>query len=168
MADPQASGDPLAVVGALAQQLGWDFVKALRANDTMIVQGHRRCSSAMQRGERAIGIGGVDPRSFSEGKEPPNQEMIVPTEGAVACRRAGRSDQGRKNPNAARLFAQFMISTVAQRIVARTRHAFVAQPTSRRLKGQPALSAVGSSPIDFDRIERDAGDIKARFSENFR
>jgi hypothetical protein len=35
-------------------------------------------------------------------------------------------------------------------------------------KGQPALSAVPVMTIDFDRIERDADDIRARFSEIFR
>jgi iron(III) transport system substrate-binding protein len=167
MADPQASAIALAVVGALAQRLGWDFVKALRANDTMVVQGHAQLFKAMQRGERALGIGGVDPRSLSDGKEPPHQAIIVPTEGAVAVGAPVAVIKGAKNPNAARLLAQFMISTVAQRIVVdnamHSSRADIAPP-----KGQPALNAVRIIPIDFDRIERDAGDIKARFSEIFR
>ena len=167
MADPQASAIALAVVGALAQRLGWDFVRALRLNDTMVVQGHAPLFKAMQRGERALGIGGVDPRSLSDGKEPPNQTMIVPTEGAFAVGAPVAVIKGAKNPNAARLFAQFMISTVAQRIVAdnamHSSRADIAPP-----KGQPALSTVPVMAIDFDRIERDAGDIRARFSEIFR
>ena len=167
MVDPQASAIALAVVGALAQRLGWDFVRALRLNDTMMVQGHAQLFKAMQQGERALGIGGVDPRSLNDGKELPHQAMIVPTEGAVAVGAPVAVVKGAKNPNAARLFAQFMISTVAQRIVAdnamHSSRADIAPP-----KGQPALSAVPIMVIDFDRIERDAGDIRARFSEIFR
>ena len=82
-------GDPLAVVGALAQRLGWDFIRALRLNDTMIVQGHAQLSMAMQRGERALGIGGVDPRSLNDGKEPPNQ--------AISFRRKARLWSARRS-----------------------------------------------------------------------
>jgi iron(III) transport system substrate-binding protein len=61
--------------------LGWDFYKALRANDTMIVQGHQQVFSTVQQGERVIGAEGADPRTYADGREVPNQRMIYPTEG---------------------------------------------------------------------------------------
>ena len=42
MPDPSFTAIQLVVVGMLSQKLGWDFYKALRANDTMIVQGHQQ------------------------------------------------------------------------------------------------------------------------------
>ena len=92
--------------------------------------------------------------------------MIVPTEGAFAVGAPVAVIKGAKNPNAARLFAQFMISTVAQRIVAdnamHSSRADIAPP-----KGQPALSTVPVMAIDFDRIERDAGDIRGAVQRDF-
>ena len=81
MPDPSFTAIQLVVVGMLSRTLGWDFYKALRANDTMIVQGHQQVFSTMQQGERVIGAEGADPRSFSDGQEVPNQKMVYPTEG---------------------------------------------------------------------------------------
>jgi iron(III) transport system substrate-binding protein len=55
MPDPSFSAIQLVVVAMLSQKLGWDFYKALRQNDTMIVQGHQQVFSTMQSGERVIG-----------------------------------------------------------------------------------------------------------------
>jgi ABC-type Fe3+ transport system substrate-binding protein len=52
MPDPSFTAIQLVVVGMLSRALGWDYYKALRANDTMIVQGHQQVFSAMQQGER--------------------------------------------------------------------------------------------------------------------
>ena len=81
MPDPSFTAIQLVVVGMLSRTLGWDFYKALRANETMIVQGHQQVFSTMQQGERVIGAEGADPRSFAEGHEVPNQKMVYPTEG---------------------------------------------------------------------------------------
>ena len=167
MADPQASAIALAVVGMLAQRLGWDYVKALRLNDPLVVAGHAQLFKAMQQGERALGLGGLDPRGFSDGRIPPNQMMILPADGTLAIAAPVAVLKSAKNPNAARLFAQFMVSPVAQRIVAanamHSARADVAPP-----QGQQALGDIKLMPIDFERIDRDAADIKARFGEIFR
>ena len=74
----------------LSQKLGWDFYKALRENDTMIVQGHQGVYKTMQQGERVIGAEGSDPRTFNKGKDVPNMSMIYPTEGVfVVCSPVG-------------------------------------------------------------------------------
>jgi iron(III) transport system substrate-binding protein len=167
MADPQASAIALAVIGMLAQRLGWDYVKALRLNDPLVVAGHAQLFKAMQQGERAFGLGGLDPRGFSDGRIPPSQMMILPADGTLAIAAPVAVLKSAKNPNAARLFAQFMVSPVAQRIVAanamHSARADVAPP-----QGQQALGDIKLMPIDFERIDRDAADIKARFGEIFR
>jgi iron(III) transport system substrate-binding protein len=167
MVDPQASVIALAVIGTLAQRLGWDFVKALWANDTLVVAGHAHLFKAMQQGERALGIGGLDPRGFNDGRTPPNQAMILPADGALAIVAPVAVLKSAKNPNAARLFAQFMVSSVAQRIVA-ANAIYAARADIAPPAGQPALGDIRLMPIDFERVERDTADIKARFGEIFR
>ena len=95
MPDPSFTAIQLIVVGMLSRQLGWDFYRALRANDTMIVQGHQQVFSTMQQGERVIGAEGADPRSFTGGKEVPNQTDDLPERGRVHRVVADRRDQGR-------------------------------------------------------------------------
>jgi iron(III) transport system substrate-binding protein len=166
MPDPSFTAIQLTVVGMLSQKLGWDFYKALRSNDTMIVQGHQQVYKTMQQGERVLGAEGSDPRSFNNGKELPNQTMIYPTEGVFTVCSPVAIVKNAKNPNAAKLFAQFMVSEPAQQIVAanaiHSSRIDIAPPA-----GQPALKDVKFIPIDVDYIEKNGKQLKARFSEIF-
>ena len=166
MPDPSFTAIQLIVVGMLSRRLGWDFYKALRANDTMIVQGHQQVFSTMQQGERVIGAEGTDPRSFTGGKEVPNQRMIYPSEGVFIVSSPTAVIRGARNPNAARLFAQFMVSPAAQRMIAEggihSSRVDIAPPP-----GQPALSDMKFIPVDLDLIEERARELKARFAEIF-
>jgi iron(III) transport system substrate-binding protein len=166
MPDPSFTAIQLIVVGMLSRTLGWDFYKALRANDTMIVQGHQQVFSTMQQGERVIGAEGADPRSFADGQEVPNQKMIYPTEGVFIVSSPTAVIKGARNPNAARLFAQFMISPLAQTMIAEGGiHA--ARVDIPPPPGQPALSEVKFMPVDLDLIEERGRELKARFAEIF-
>ena len=82
----------------LSRTLGWDFYKALRANDTMIVQGHQQVFSTMQQGERVIGAEGADPRSFAGGQGGPQPEDRLSERGHLHRVVADRGDQGRAQP----------------------------------------------------------------------
>ena len=166
MPDPSFTAIQLSVVGMLSQKLGWDFYKALRANDTMIVQGHQQVYKTMQQGERLLGAEGSDPRSFNDGKTVPNQTVIYPTEGVFEVCSPVAIIKNAKNPNAAKLFAQFMLSPVAQKMIAA--HAI----HSSRVdidppEGQPSLKDVKSIPIDADYIETRGRELKSKFNEIF-
>jgi iron(III) transport system substrate-binding protein len=166
MPDPSFTAIQLVVVAMLSQKLGWDFYKALRANDTMIVQGHQQVFSTMQSGERVIGAEGSDPRSFSHGQDVPNQTIVYPTEGAFFVSSPTAILKDAKSPNAARLFARFMISPAAQKIIAASGiHAVL--PGVAPPPGMPALSAIKALPIDLDYVEEHNRDLKARFNEIF-
>ena len=150
----------------LSRTLGWDFYKALRANETMIVQGHQQVFSTMQQGERIIGAEGADPRSFSEGQDVPNQKMVYPTEGVFIVSSPTAIIKGARNPNAAKLFAQFMISPLAQKMIAdggvHAARIDIAPPP-----GQPALSEMKFIPVDLDLIEERGRELKTRFADIF-
>jgi iron(III) transport system substrate-binding protein len=166
MSDPSFTAIQLIVVGMLSRQFGWDFYRALRANDTMIVQGHEQVFSTMQQGERVIGAEGADPRSFTDGKDVPNQKMIYPTEGVFIVTSPTAVIKRARNPNAAKLFAQFMISPAAQKMISEggmhSSRIDVPPPP-----GQPALSDMKFIPVDLDLVEQRAKELKTRFSEIF-
>jgi iron(III) transport system substrate-binding protein len=166
MPDPSFTAIQLLVVGMLSQKLGWDFYKALRQNDTMIVQGHQQVYKTLQQGERVIGAEGSDPRSFNKGKALPNMTMLYPTEGVFEICSPVAVIKNARNPNAAKLFAQFMVTPGAQKIIAdnaiHSSRIDIAPP-----EGQPALSAVKFVPIDLDHIEKNAKELKTKFNEIF-
>jgi iron(III) transport system substrate-binding protein len=166
MPDPSFTAIQLVVVGMLSRTLGWDFYKALRANETMIVQGHQQVFSTMQQGERVIGAEGADPRSFAKGQDVPNQKLIYPAEGVFIVSSPTALIKGARHPNAAKLFAQFMISPQAQRMIAaggiHAARIDIAPPP-----GQPALSAVKFLSVDLDLIEEQGRELKAKFADIF-
>jgi iron(III) transport system substrate-binding protein len=166
MPDPSFTAIQLVVVGMLSRTLGWDYYKALRANDTMIVQGHQQVFKTMQQGERLIGAEGADPRSFAGGKEVPNQKIAYPSEGTFIVSSPTAVLKDARNPNAAKLFAQFMVTPVAQQMIAaggiHSSRVDVAPPP-----GQPALTEVKFIPVDLDFIEHQGRDLKAQFAEIF-
>jgi iron(III) transport system substrate-binding protein len=166
MPDPSFTAIQLVVVGMLSHTLGWDFYRALRANETMIVQGHQQVFSTMQQGERVIGAEGADPRSFAGGHDVPNQKLVYPTEGVFIVSSPTAVIKGARNPNAAKLFAQFMISRPAQTMIAQGGiHA--ARIDIPPPPGQPALSDMKFIPVDLDLIEERGRELKARFAEIF-
>jgi iron(III) transport system substrate-binding protein len=166
MPDPSFTAIQLTVVTMLSQKFGWDFYKALRKNDTMIVQGHQQVYKTMQQGERVIGAEGSDPRSFNNGKDLPNQTMIYPSEGVFEVCSPVAIIKNARNPNAAKLFAQWMVSPVAQKIIAdnaiHSSRLDIAPP-----KGQPSLKETKFIPIDLDLVEGKAKEVKAQFNEIF-
>jgi iron(III) transport system substrate-binding protein len=166
MPDPSYTAIQLIVVGMLSQKLGWDFYNALRKNDTMIVQGHQQVYKTMQQGERLIAAEGSDPRSFNNGKEVPNQAVIYPTEGVFVISSPTAIIKNARNPNAARLFVEFMVSPAAQQMVAanaiHSARMDIAPPD-----GMPGLNDVKPFPTDLDHIEKNARTLKTKFSEIF-
>ena len=166
MPDPSFTAIQLTVVGMLSQKFGWDFYRALRKNDTMIVQGHQQVYKIMQQGERVIGAEGADPRSFNDGKEVPNQSVIYPSEGVFIVCSPVAIIKNARNPNAAKLFAEFMVSPPAQRLIAdnaiHSSRTDIAPP-----QGQPGLNEIKFIPVDLNHIEKNARELKARFSEIF-
>lgn len=66
MPDPSFTAIQLMVVGTLSQKYGWGFYEKLRANDTMIVQGHQQVSDTLKRGERVIAAEGLDSYTWED------------------------------------------------------------------------------------------------------
>jgi iron(III) transport system substrate-binding protein len=166
MPDPSFTAIQLNVVGMLSRKYGWEFYRALRKNDTMIVQGHQGVFKTMQQGERVLGAEGSDPRTFNKGQVVPNMTLLHPAEGVFIVSSPVGIAKNARNPNAARLFAEFMLSPTAQKIIAEnaiySSRTDIAPP-----KDQPELKTVKSIPIDFAFIEAKARDIKRQFAEIF-
>jgi iron(III) transport system substrate-binding protein len=166
MPDPSFTAIQLVVVTTLSRVLGWDYYKALRENDTMIVQGHQQVFQAMTTGERFIGAEGADPRGYNKGEPVPNQVMIYPTEGVLFICSPMAILKGTSKLNAAKLFIQFMLSPQGQAIItASGRNASRADVPPP--KGQRPFTEIKSLPIDYAAVDKQARATKDKFSEIF-
>jgi iron(III) transport system substrate-binding protein len=166
MADPSFTAIQLVVVATLSKRIGWSYYEALRRNDTMIVQGHEQIFDMVKRGERLVAAEASDPRIYTGGVMPPNMINVIPATNAIQVPSPTAIIKGAPHPNAARLFAQFNLTPEIQ-------HKFTEEGHhSPRLDvppppGLPALDALALEPIDYDYIESNTRQLKAKFAEIF-
>ena len=116
MTDPSFTSLQVSVVGTMSKERGWGFYEKLRANDVMIVQGNQQVSDMLKRGERLIAVGALDSYAADlKTRRTPDQDALS----ATACSSIPSPTsvvKGSPNPNAAKLFAEFMIGDDAQKI----------------------------------------------------
>ena len=116
MPDPSYTAIQLMVVGTLSRKYGWEFYQKLRANDVMIVQGHQQVSEVLTRGERLIAAEGADQYAWVDRKAGHQIRTVIPTDGAFAVAAPTAVIKGSPHPNAAKAFAEFMISDSVQKL----------------------------------------------------
>jgi iron(III) transport system substrate-binding protein len=166
MADPSFTAIQLVVVATLSQKLGWQFYEGLRRNDTMIVQSHEQIFDMLKRGERVVAAEASDPRIYTGGTMPDNMVNNVPSAGAIQVPSPTAIVKGSPHPNAAKLFAQFnLLPEIQHKFTEEGHHS--PRADVRPPPGLPTLDQVSLYPIDYDWIEANTRQIKAKFAEIF-
>lgn len=166
MADPSFTAIQLMVVATLSRKFGWQFYEDLRRNDTLIVQGHEQVYDMLKRGERVIAAESSDPRVYTNGKPPPNMLTIFSPGGTIVVPSPSAVIKGSPHPNAAKLFAQFNLTVEVQSKLSED-----GRPSARTdvppPVGLPRLGEIAVYPIDYDYIEANTRQLKAKFAEIF-
>ncbi len=166
MTDPSFTALQLTVVGMMAKNLGWDFYEKLRKNDIMIVRGNQQVSDSIKRGERLIAVGALDSYAADERRAGHPIVTILPTDGAFVIASPTAVIKGSPSPNAAKLFAEFMISDAVQKIFPAD-GGYAARIDIEPPAGGVALDKIKTIPVDYDYIEKEASRLKRRFNEIF-
>ena len=166
ISDPSFTAVQVAVVGTLAKKLGWDYYERLRDNDAMVVPGNQQLADMLKRGERLIAAGGLDSYAFDLRKEGHKVASIVPSDGGFAVPGPIAVLKGSPNPNAAKAFAEFLISDEVQRIVVAD-GAYSARTDLPPPEGEVALKELHLLAVDYDALEKDTPAIKKKFNEVF-
>jgi iron(III) transport system substrate-binding protein len=120
----------------------------------------------VKRGERVIAAESSDPRIYAEGKVLANMTSIFPAVGSIVVPSPTAVIKGSPHPNAAKLFAQFNLAIQIQRKFAEegrlSPRADVAPP-----EGLPRLDQIEPFPVDYDYVEKNTRQLKAKFAEIF-
>lgn len=164
MADPSFTSLQVAVVGMLSKKYGWDYYEKLRKNDIMLVQGNQQVSDIVKRGERLIAVGADASYVGDIRKTGLNVPTIYPQDGAFIIPSPSSVVKGSPHPNAAKAFANFMLSQDVQTLFP-LEHLYSARVDIAGPDGNPPLSAIKSIPVDYDYIEAETTRIKRKFSE---
>ena len=164
MADPSFSSLLVTIVGMLAKTQGWGYFEKLRQNDIMLVQGNQQVSDMVKRGERAIAVG-ADAAYVGEVKKTGLPvSTLYPEDGAFIIPSPSSVVKNSPNPNAAKAFAEFMLSRPVQELFP-LEHLYSARVDIAGPEGNPPLGNIKIQPVDYDYIEAESTRIKRRFAD---
>jgi iron(III) transport system substrate-binding protein len=166
MTDPSFTALGLMTVATLSKKFGWDYYEKLRKNDMMVVQGNQQVSDMLKRGERIIAAGVLDSYVADDRKQGHPEATIYPSEGALIIPSPTAVIKGAPHPNAAKLFAQFMLSEAAQKLFPED-GGYAARVDIAPPEGSPKLGDVKAIAIDYDDIEKTSAAVKKHFNEVF-
>jgi iron(III) transport system substrate-binding protein len=166
MTDPSFTSLQVSVVGMMAKLHGWDYYKKLRAGDVLIVQGNQQVSDMLKRGERLIAVGALDSYAadLKAGGHP--VKTLYPSDGVFIIPSPTSVVKNSPHPNAAKLFAEFMIGDDAQKVFPAdggySVRTDIAPPA-----GSPDLKSLKIIAVDDDYIEKESQRIKRQFNDIF-
>jgi iron(III) transport system substrate-binding protein len=151
-------------VGTLAKEHGWEYFEKLRKNDIMLVQGNQQVSDMVKRGERAIAVGADAAYVGDTKKTGIPISTLYPEDGAFIIPSPSSVVKGAPHPNAAKAFAEFMLSRTVQELFP-LEHLYSARVDVAGPEGNPPLGSIKIHAVDYDYIEAESPRIKKRFSE---
>jgi iron(III) transport system substrate-binding protein len=89
---------------------------------------------------------------------------VYPAEGVLIVPSPTAIIKGSPHPNAAKLFAQFMLSEPAQKLFPAD-GGYAARVDIAPPEGNPSLADVKALPLDYDEIEKQSAAVKKKFQE---
>jgi iron(III) transport system substrate-binding protein len=166
MANPSFTALQLMEIVTLSKKLGWDYFEKLQKNDIMIVEGNEQVVAALKSGQRLIGVGANDVYAKNARQDGYTIGSIYPTEGVFLIPSPTAVVKGSPHPNAAKLFAEFMLSEEAQKLFPQD-GGFAARMDIPAPSGSPDLGSIKALRIDYDQVTREGTSIKRQFNDLF-
>lgn len=166
MTDPSFTSLQLTVIGMNAKQKGWDYYEKLRKNDIMIVQSNQQVSDMIKRGERVIAAGALDSYAAADRADGHPIETIYPTDGTYVIPSPTSVVKGSANPNAGKLFAEFMISEEVQKLFPAD-GAYSARTDIAPPAGAPPVKDIKLIAVDYEFLRTQGPVVKKKFNEIF-
>jgi iron(III) transport system substrate-binding protein len=166
-AHPSYSGTVMTATFQMVRELGWDYLNKLAGQRIMHVQSATDTPKKLALGERAVTVDCTDYTLIQLKEQGQPVEMVYPTEGTPLITGPSAVFNAAPNPNAARLFQNWLSSREAQQLLvdfARNHsvHALVKpNPGGRRLN---EIKVFKDDPAG---VEASADEIKERYSKIF-
>ena len=166
IADPSFTSLQVSVIGMMSKERGWGFYEKLRENDTLVVPSNQQVSDMLKRGERLIAVGALDSYAADDRAAGHPMKTLYPSDGVFVIPSPTSIVKGGPNPNAAKLFAEFMITDEVQKIFPAD-GGFAARSDIEAPQGSPPLSSIKILPVDYAYIQKESARIKKKFNETF-
>ncbi len=167
-AHPAYSGTIMNATFEVARELGWDYFEKLAKQNVMQVQSATDVPKRIELGERAIMIDGAG-YLVIRGKEAGKPvDVVYPSEGTPVATSPSAVMKGAPDPNAARLFQNWMHSREGQQLLVDYARQYSPHAQTVEKPGVRPLAQIKLMAEDAEGVEKASDEIKRRYSQYFK
>src|SRR5712671_905018 len=167
-AHPAYSGTIMNATFQIARDLGWEYFEKLAKQRVMQVQSATDTPKKLALGERAIMVDGAGYLVIRDKEAGRPVDVIYPSEGTPVATSPSVVFKAAPNPNAARLFFNWMHSREGQQILIDYARQYSAHKQAVEKPGVKKLGEFKLMKEDPAGVERDAETIKQRYAQIFK
>jgi iron(III) transport system substrate-binding protein len=167
-AHPAYSGTIMNATFQIARDLGWEYFEKLAKQRVMQVQSATDTPKKLALGERAIMIDGAGYLVIRDKEAGKPVDVIYPAEGTPVATSPSVVFKAAPNPNAARLFFNWMHGREGQQILIDYARQYSAHKQAVEKPGVKKLGEFKLMKEDPAGVERDAETIKQRYAQIFK
>jgi iron(III) transport system substrate-binding protein len=167
-AHPAYSGTIMNATFQIARDLGWEYFEKLAAQRVMQVQSATDTPKKISLGERAVMVDGAGYLVIRYKEEGQPVEIVYPTEGTPLATGPSAVFTAAPNPNAARLFQNWMHSREAQQFLVDFARQYSPHAQTVEKPGVRPLKDIKLMREDPAGVEKSAEDIKRRYAQIFK
>jgi iron(III) transport system substrate-binding protein len=167
-AHPGYSGLILTATYAMARDLGWGYFEQLAKQKVMQVQSGVDPPKKVALGERAAMVDGADYIALQQKDKGAPIEVVYPIEGAPLINSPNAVFKAAPNPNAARLFQNWMCSGEGQQALVDISGQYVPHRQAKSRPGRRRLEDIKIMKDDPAAILMQADEIKAKYTAIFK
>lgn len=167
-AHPAYSGTIMNSTFQTARDLGWEYFEKLAKQRVMQVQSATDTPKKIALGERAIMVDGAGYLIIQYKERGDPVDIVYPEEGTPLATSPSVLFKGAPNPNAGRLFQNWMHSREAQQVIVNFARQYSPHSQTVEKPGVRRLADIKLMKEDAEAIEKNAEDIKKRYSALFK
>jgi iron(III) transport system substrate-binding protein len=166
-AHPGYSGNVMSATFEMVRDIGWEYFEKLAKQKIMQVQSSTDPPKKLALGERAVMVDGNEYNALILKEEGKPIEVVYPTEGTPMAVGPNGIFKNAPNPNAAKLFQSFCFTPECQQLVIDVGALRSVHPQAKEKPGRKPFKDIKVMKDDAAGVEKNAQDIKARYSKIF-
>ncbi|MFZ1103186.1 MAG: extracellular solute-binding protein [Hyphomicrobiaceae bacterium] len=167
-AHPAYSGTIMNATFQIARDLGWEYLERLARQRVMQVQSATDTPKKVALGERAVMADGAGYLVIRYREEGQPIDIVYPTEGTPLATGPSAIFKAAPNPNAARLFQNWMHSREGQQLIVDVACQYSAHGQVVEKKGVRPIRDIKLMKEDPEGVAKAADDVKKRYAAIFR
>jgi iron(III) transport system substrate-binding protein len=167
-AHPSYSGTIMTATFAIVRDLGWEYLEKLAKQRIMQVQSSTDPPKKLALGERSVMADGNDYNLIQLKEAGQPVEVVYPSEGTPVITGPSALFKAAPNPNAARLFHNWLHTLEAQQVLVDFARQFSVHAQAKEKPGRTPLDRIRLMRDDPAGVEKSAEEIKRRYTQIFK